>query len=209
MSKTAQKIAEEKLVAVIRSDSPENALKICGKCIDEGIRLIEVTFTVPNADLIITELKKRYANMGVVIGAGTVLDTETARCAMLAGADFIVSPIVNEAVIKMCHRYGIVSVPGAFTPNEVYNALELGADMVKIFPGSNCTPSYLKDLHGPFPNALFMVTGNVTIENASEWIRCGASAVGVGGLLTNSALKDAPEVFSQKVKALLAAVNDI
>ncbi len=207
MAKLTQRITDEKLVAVIRSNDAEKALEICDKCINAGIKLIEVTFTVPNADYIIKELKRRNADNGVVVGAGTVLDTETARCAILAGADFIVSPIINEDVIKMCNRYGVASVPGAFTPNEVYRALELGADIIKIFPGSSCKPSYLKDLHGPFPSALFMVTGNVTADNASEWISCGACAVGVGGIITNSAVKDEEEVFKQKVNALLAAVH--
>ncbi len=207
MGKLTQRILDEKLVAVIRSDSPQKALEICDRCIKEGIKLIEITFTVPDAEYIIKELKKKNADNGVVVGAGTVLDTETARCAILAGADFIVSPIINGEVIKMCNRYGVASVPGAFTPNEVYHALELGADIIKIFPGSNCKPSYLKDLHGPFPSALFMVTGNVTPENASEWIRCGAGAVGVGSILTSSALNDTPEVFKEKVKTLLNAVK--
>jgi 2-dehydro-3-deoxyphosphogluconate aldolase/(4S)-4-hydroxy-2-oxoglutarate aldolase len=150
--------------------------------LDGGIDVIEVTFTVPGALEILSAVKKDLGNR-VLLGAGTVLDPETARAALLAGAEFIVSPSVNLEVIRLCHRYDKVVMPGAFTPTEILAAWEAGADVVKVFPSDCVGPGYLKALRGPFPQIRLMPTGGVNLETLPAFIKAGASAVGVGGSL--------------------------
>ena len=202
-----QRIKDEKLVAVIRTDSAEDAILASERCIDAGVRVIEVTFTIPDAESVIKTLCKKYNNDdSVVIGAGTVLDSETARIAILAGAKFIVSPITNPEMISLCHRYHVVSVAGAFTPNEVYAALNCGVNMIKIFPGSNASPTYIKDLRGPFPNTCFMVTGNVNFENVADWISNGVSAVGVGTVFVKYALSNDIDTLKSNIKTMRESI---
>ena len=199
-----QSINSQKLVAVIRAKSYEDAMRIGENCITAGIGALEITFTIPEAERVIRDLCEKYNGKDVLIGAGTVLDPETARIAILAGATFVVSPIVNADMIRLCHRYRVDSVAGAYTPNEVYAALNCGADMIKIFPGSGCSPAYIKDLHGPFPDAEFMVTGNVTPENAATWFAHGVSVVGIGSALTKLALNGETEELRRCVKQVIA-----
>ncbi len=184
---TTKILTEKRLVAVIRADDMEQAIKIADACIAGGIGAVEITYTVPGATHIIEELKKKHAKNGVLIGAGTVIDSETARCALLAGADFIVSPTTDQAMVSLCNRYRAVCIAGAFTPNEVKQALEYGADYIKIFPATLCEPSYLRALHGPFPQADFMVTGSMGFDTVTEWLKNGAALIGVGGLITDPA----------------------
>ncbi len=146
---------------------------------------MEVTFTVPRAVDVIRQVVDALGD-GALVGAGTVLDAETARAAMLAGAEFIVSPCVNHDVIRLCRRYDKLVMPGAFTPTEVLSAWEAGADIVKIFPSDTVGPKYLNALGGPFPHIRLMPTGGVDVNNAGEFIRAGACAVGAGGALVKS-----------------------
>ena len=147
-----------------------------------GVEAMEITFTVPNAPRVLEQVADRLGDK-IVLGAGTVLDSETARTALLAGAEFIVSPTVNLEVIRLCQRYSKVVMPGALTPTEVLTAWEAGADVVKIFPSEITGPAYLKALHGPLPQILLMPTGGVNLQTAAEFLKAGACALGIGSSL--------------------------
>jgi 2-dehydro-3-deoxyphosphogluconate aldolase/(4S)-4-hydroxy-2-oxoglutarate aldolase len=183
------KIKEVGLVAVVRADSPEQAVLITEACIKGGVAAIEITFTVPGAADVIKELSKRYASGEIIIGAGTVMDPETARVAILAGAQYVVSPYLNVEMVRLCNRYQIACMPGAMTIKEVVECMEAGADIVKIFPGELFGPAIIKAIKAPIPYAPLMPTGGVSLDNVAEWIKAGAEAVGVGGNLTGGAKK--------------------
>ena len=184
---TLKKITDVGVVAVVRAESADQAIKIAEACREGGIPAIEITFTVPYADEVIRELAKAYQGGEMIVGAGTVLDSETARIAILAGAQYIVSPCLDEETIKLCNRYQIPVMPGCVTIKEMVTAMELGADIIKVFPGEMVGPSYIKAVKGPLPQAPLMPTGGVSLENAAEWIKNGCVAVGVGGSLTAGA----------------------
>lgn len=184
-----QKIKEEKIISVIRSENQEEIEKIIDSIVLGGVHLIEITMTVPNAVNIIKGLVNKYKNTDVVIGAGTVLDSETAKLVIDAGAAFVVSPIFNEELMKMCHRYRVLMIPGIATPTEANNALEHGADIVKLFPRNAYGPDIIKVFRGPFPYIQILPTGNISLDTADEWIRNGAIAIGVGGEIVNPAKK--------------------
>ena len=183
------KIKQVGLVAVVRADSSDQAFKITEACIEGGVAAIEITFTVPGAEQVIAELVQKYGSGEIFIGAGTVLDPETARVAILAGAQYVVSPCLNMDTVKLCNRYQIACMPGAMTIKEVVECMECGADIVKIFPGELFGPAIIKAIKGPIPYASLMPTGGVSLENIGEWIKAGAVAVGVGGNLTAGAKK--------------------
>jgi 2-dehydro-3-deoxyphosphogluconate aldolase / (4S)-4-hydroxy-2-oxoglutarate aldolase len=183
------KIKQVGLVAVVRAESSEQAFKITEACIGGGVAAIEITFTVPGALQVIAELAQSYRSGEILIGAGTVLDSETARAAILAGAQYIVSPYLNVETVKLCNRYQIACMPGAMTIKEVVECMESGADIVKIFPGELFGPAIIKAIKGPIPYAPLMPTGGVSLENIGEWIKAGAVAAGVGGNLTAGAKK--------------------
>lgn len=185
--KTLEKIIDCGLVAVVRAESSEQAFKIADACIAGGVAAIEVTFTVPGAADVIRDLTNKYTSGEIIIGAGTVLDPETARVAVLSGAQYIVSPSVNLETIKLCNRYQIPVMPGAMTIKEVIEAMEAGADIIKIFPGEAFGPSFIKAIKGPLPQVPLMPTGGVSLDNVDEWIKVGCVAVGVGGNLTGGA----------------------
>ena len=202
---TLQKIVGPGLVAVIRASSAEQAARIAHACVDGGIQALEVTFTVPNATAAIAELTKRYPPTQVAIGAGTVLDPETARTAILAGAQFVVSPSSDAATARLCRRYQVAYLPGAGTAGEIIRALEDGADIVKVFPGEVLGPAFVKAVRGPLPHAPLMPTGGVSVETAEQWIRAGCVALGVGGELTKG---DADaNTISARARQLLAAIR--
>lgn len=170
------------IVAIIRASSGEQLVKVARALYEGGVDVIEVTFTVPNVLEILQAVRKDLGDK-ILLGAGTVLDTETCRAALLAGAEFIVSPTVNVDVIKMCNRYDKLMMPGAFTPTEVLTAWEAGGDVIKIFPGEIGGPNYLKALHGPLPQVRIMPTGGVDLETLPSFFKAGACAVGVGSNL--------------------------
>jgi 2-dehydro-3-deoxyphosphogluconate aldolase / (4S)-4-hydroxy-2-oxoglutarate aldolase len=202
------KLSEQGIVAVVRADSPEEAMQISGACIEGGITGIEVTFTVRDADQVIKELSSQYKeNENVLIGAGTVLDSTTARLAMLAGARFIVSPAFDAETARMCNLYQVPYLPGCMTIAEIKHAMEAGADIVKLFPGSVYGPSFMKAVRAPLPQVNIMPTGGVDLENIGLWLQNGAVAVGVGGnLVAPAATGDFAKITSmarqyvQKVK---------
>lgn len=183
------RIKQVGLVAVVRADSSEQAFRITEACIAGGVAAIEITFTVPGAAKVIAELAQKYTSGEIIIGAGTVLDPETARAAILAGAQYVVSPCFNVDTVKLCNRYQIACMPGAMTIKEVVECMESGADIVKIFPGELFGPAIIKAIKGPIPYAPLMPTGGVSLENIGEWIKAGAVAAGVGGNLTAGAKK--------------------
>ena len=201
---TLQKITGPGLVAVIRASSAEQAAQIADACVDGGIEALEVTFTVPNATAAIAELSKRYGSAKVAVGAGTVLDPETARAAILAGAQFVVSPGSDAATARLCRRYQVAYLPGAGTANEIIRALEDGADIVKVFPGEVLGPGFVKAVRGPLPQAPLMPTGGVSVETAEQWIRAGCVALGVGGELTKGGADAA--TIAARAKQLLAEI---
>lgn len=173
------------IVAVIRADSGEKLVEVAEALLAGGVEVMEVTFTVPGAVRVLEKVSNQLGDR-VLLGAGTVLDPETARAALLAGAQFIVSPSTSVDVIRLCRRYDKLVMPGALTPTEVVTAWESGADIVKIFPSDITGPSYLKALHGPLPQVRLMPTGGVNLESAADFLRAGACALGVGGSLVES-----------------------
>jgi len=173
------------IVPVIRAPSAELASLAIDAVYAGGIDVIEVTMTVPGAVSLIESLVRRYGDK-MVIGAGTVLDAETARACTLAGAAFVVSPIVDEGIIASCRTYGVPVLPGALTPTEIVRAVRAGADMVKVFPcGAMGGASYIKSIKAPLPNVHLVPTGGVSEKTAGDFIRAGASAIGVGADLIN------------------------
>ncbi|MFY9753955.1 MAG: bifunctional 2-keto-4-hydroxyglutarate aldolase/2-keto-3-deoxy-6-phosphogluconate aldolase [Candidatus Acidiferrales bacterium] len=185
--KVLGKIMEGGLVAVVRAESSEQAERIAEACVEGGVAAIELTYTVPGATGAIAGLAKKYRAGEILIGAGTVLDAETARAAILAGAQFVVGPSLNAEAARLCNRYQVPYMPGAATMTEIVAAMEAGADIVKLFPGELLGPAFVKAVKGPLPQASLMPTGGVTVENVGEWIRAGCAAVGVGGSLTAGA----------------------
>lgn len=173
------------IVAILRAPSGEILADVADALLAGGIDVIEVTFTVPKADQVLQTVADRLGDR-VLLGAGTVLDTETARIALLSGARFLVTPVVNTDVIRLCRRYDRVVMPGALTPTEVLTAWEAGADVVKIFPSEVTGPAYLKALHGPLPQIRLMPTGGVNLETAADFLRAGACALGLGSALVEA-----------------------
>lgn len=189
--KTLMQIAETGIVAVVRADSPEEAVLISRACISGGVKSIEITYTTPDADLAIKELSSEFKHQSeVVIGAGTVLDETTARLAILAGSEFIVSPGFDKKVAKLCNLYTIPYMPGCLTIGEIQEALRYGVDVIKLFPGSSVSPDFVKAIKAPLPQVNIMPTGGVSLDNIHEWLNNGCIAVGVGGNLVNAAKKD-------------------
>lgn len=203
-----QKITDCGVVAVVRAESKEQAIQISEACIKGGIAGIEITFTVQGATEIIQDLSLFYQrNNNVVIGAGTVLDATTARIAILAGAQYIVSPAFNKETAKLCNLYQIPYMPGCMTITEMKTALEAGADIIKLFPGNAFGPEFIKAVKAPLPQINLMPTGGVSLENVDQWIKNGCIAVGVGGNLVAPAktgdfdqITDYAKQYVEKVK---------
>ena len=202
-------IREIGLVPIVRAPSPEDGFRAAEAIVAGGIGIAEITMTVPNAIQVMERLADRYGDK-VLLGAGTVLDPETCRAALLAGAQFIVTPALNTVVIEMARRYSKPCIPGALTPTEVLTAWQAGAEWVKIFPcGPVGGPSYLKALKGPFPQIEFVPTGGVNLQTTPEFIKAGATAVGVGGELVDlKALKEGKlEAIAETARKFLEAVR--
>lgn len=179
-----QKIHEKGIVAIVRARNGEEGLNLANAIFEAGIPAVEITMTVPNAIDIMKDLAKEYAHKGLILGAGTVLDPETARQCILAGAEYIVAPNLNEDLIRLCNRYSIPCMPGVGTVTELVRAMELGIDVVKLFPGEVLGPDFIKAVLGPIPYAKMMPTGGVNIDNLDKWFKAGAYAVGMGSGIT-------------------------
>lgn len=205
--KVIERIREVGLVAVVRAENEEKAIRITEACIEGGVAAIELTFTVPFAHNVIESLAKRYSGGEIIVGAGTVLDSETARIAILSGSQFVVSPMFSEDVVRLCNRYRVASMPGVVSPKDAVLALEAGADIIKVFPGDLYGPNIIKAFKGPLPQGLFMPTGGVDKDNVGEWIRAGAVAVGAGGSLTAGAKTGDYGKIVSTAKEFLANIN--
>jgi 2-dehydro-3-deoxyphosphogluconate aldolase/(4S)-4-hydroxy-2-oxoglutarate aldolase len=182
---TLKRILDGGIVAVVRADSGESLVKVVRALAEGGVTAAEITFTVPDAIDVIRQVRREVGD-AVVLGAGTVLDAETARVALLAGAEYIVAPSLNLEVIRLCRRYDKAVMPGAFTPTEVLTAWEAGADIVKIFPADVGGPAYLKALRAPLPQIRMMPTGGVDLNTAENFLKAGACCLGVGGSLVEA-----------------------
>lgn len=206
--KLIQKICEYGIVAVIRASSKEDGINIVQAVKKGGINALEITMTVPGAVDIIKELTEIYKDdEEVLIGAGTVLDPETARACILAGAKYIVSPSLNVETVKLCNRYRIAIIPGVMTVKESIEALELGVEVLKVFPGNAFGPSIISSLKGPLPQANYMPTGGVSLDNVKDWIKAGAVAVGTGGDLTKGAKTGNYELVRQTAMRFVEEVR--
>ena len=203
-----QRIHEIGIVPVVRASSTDEALAAASAIKAGGIPILEITMTVPGALRVMEEVTARYGDE-VLVGAGTVLDAETARACILAGAQFIVSPALNVKMIELCSRYGIATMPGALTPTEVLTAWQAGADVVKVFPcGAMGGAKYLRALKAPFPQIDLIPTGGVSLANAQEFIAAGAWALGIGSELVDvKALRAGQqEIITSSARELLALV---
>lgn len=198
-----QAIEANRVVAVIRIKEPDKLQAVVDALAEGGVRALEVTMTVPRAIEMIGQLAPTLPE-GFLLGAGTVLDAETARLAILAGAQFVVGPVFRPEVIAMCHRYDVAAMPGCFTPTEILAAWEAGADIVKVFPATALGPGFFKDVRGPLPQVKLMPTGGVSLDNAGEWIKAGAVAVGVG-----TALLDAKAIAAGDYQVITANARKI
>ncbi|MFB7141288.1 bifunctional 4-hydroxy-2-oxoglutarate aldolase/2-dehydro-3-deoxy-phosphogluconate aldolase [Gottfriedia sp. NPDC056225] len=182
---TLQKILDNKLIAIVRGARPEDTLRIVQSLYEGGIRIVEITMNSPKAlsaiEMVADEFGKEMA-----VGAGTVLDPESARSALLAGAQFILSPTLNVETIKLTKRYGAISIPAAFTPTEILKAYELGGDIIKVFPATVLGPQFIKDIHGPLPQIPLLPTGGVGLNNIRDYLTAGAAGLGIGSSLVNT-----------------------
>ncbi|MDN3017958.1 bifunctional 4-hydroxy-2-oxoglutarate aldolase/2-dehydro-3-deoxy-phosphogluconate aldolase [Paenibacillus sp. BSR1-1] len=181
-----EELKNRAVVAVIRGATLESIIPMANALKEGGVTALEITMETPKALAIIEKAADVFGDE-LLVGAGTVLDPETARAAIMAGSKFVFSPTVNVETIRMTKRYGVISVPGAFTPTEILNAYEHGADVIKVFPAGTVGPGYFKNVAGPLPHIPLMPTGGINLQNARDYIRAGAVAVGVGTSLVDPA----------------------
>ena len=204
---TLSQILEHKIIAIIRGANPADVLKIAEALYEGGIRILEITMNSAQPLTVIKELNDRFGDR-MIIGAGTVLDVESTKKAVAAGASFILSPIVDADVIKIAKSLGVVNIPGAYTATEIYYAYKNGADIVKVFPATS--PSYLKDIAGPLPQIPLLPTGGVTLENIKEFKKAGAVGFGIGSALVNTKEEVTSEYLTKltaKAQEFVKAVN--
>jgi 2-dehydro-3-deoxyphosphogluconate aldolase/(4S)-4-hydroxy-2-oxoglutarate aldolase len=205
-----KQIKDTGLIPVVRATSADEAMRAIDAIREGGVSVLEITMTVPGAVGVIEQLTKKYGS-DVLVGAGTVLDAETARACMLGGAQFIVSPALNMETIECCRRYGVAVMPGALTPTEVVQAWTAGADLVKVFPaGALGGASYLKALKAPLPHIELVPTGGVSLKTAADFIKAGASALGVGADLVDlKAIRDGQaSVITERAKQFVQIVRE-
>ncbi|WP_088225926.1 bifunctional 2-keto-4-hydroxyglutarate aldolase/2-keto-3-deoxy-6-phosphogluconate aldolase [Desulfosporosinus sp. FKB] len=202
-----QRVINTGIVAVVRAENAEQAIRITEACRAGGIDIIEITMTVPGALAAIQELANTYRQGEIVLGAGTVLDSETARVCLLAGAEFIVSPSFNPEVVRLANRYRKLVMPGAQTITEMVTVMESGADVVKLFPGNAYGPAYVKAVKGPLPQVQIIPTGGVSLDNVGEWIKNGCLAVGVGSELTAGAKTGNYDLITSTARQFVEAIS--
>lgn len=200
------RIIETGLVAIIRADVADHAARIAEACAKGGVAVLEITFTVPGAAKVIEALSKEYEGE-MIVGAGTVLDPETARIAILSGAQFVVSPALNADTARLCNRYQVAHMPGTGTVKEIIDAMELGAEIIKIFPSEGLGPGFVKAVRSPLPQAQLMPTGGVSLDNVTDWIKAGCVAVGVSGYLTGYKTASDSKIITDTAKQFLAKIR--
>jgi 2-dehydro-3-deoxyphosphogluconate aldolase/(4S)-4-hydroxy-2-oxoglutarate aldolase len=203
-----KKLEDSGIVAVIRLNKADHLEKIIEALTGGDVRALEITMTTPGAVEIIRNISKTLSD-DFLIGAGTVLNLNDTEAVIDAGAQFVVSPVYNPAVVKLAHRFEKAVMPGAFSPTEILNAWNGGADIVKVFPATALGPKYFKDIHGPLPQVKLTPTGGVTLENAEEFIRCGAVCLGVGtALLDKEMIKNQDwQALAERARQFKAAVE--
>lgn len=204
---TITKILEVGVVAVVRAENEDQAKRIAAACIEGGVTAIEMTFTVPSAHRVMESLAAAYGEDELILGAGTVLDAETARIAILSGARYVVTPCLSLPTIKLCNRYQTPIMPGVSCAKDAMEAMEAGADILKVFPGELYGPKVIKALKGPLPQGNYMPTGGVSVDNVAEWIKAGAVAVGAGGALTGPAKDGNYAEITKNAKQFIANVK--
>jgi len=206
--KNLQDIVNCGVVAVVRVASAREAVEVCGAIAKGGVKPIEITMTVPGAIDAIKEFKSVMKD-NVLLGAGTVLDSETARAVILAGVEFVVCPTLNLEVIEVCRRYSKIVIPGAFTPTEILTAWEAGADIVKVFPATVGGPRYLRDIRGPLPQIRLIPTGGVNVDNTPDFIKAGAVAVAAGSSLVDrkAVSQKKYDIITETAKRFVEAVK--
>ncbi|QHJ70102.1 bifunctional 2-keto-4-hydroxyglutarate aldolase/2-keto-3-deoxy-6-phosphogluconate aldolase [Planococcus halotolerans] len=194
-----QQLLKSKIVAVIRGKDAQEAIAVAEASIQGGLKAIEVTYTTPNVARVFEKLSESDA----LIGAGTVLDAETARHAILHGAKFVVSPHFDSSIAKLCNRYSVPYLPGCMTVKEMVQANEYGCDILKLFPANGFEPSFIGSVNGPLPHVRIMPTGGINIENMNDWLKAGAVAVGIGSDLTKTYRSSGEDAVSELVKDYL------
>ncbi len=204
-----KRIVDCGVLAIVRFERSEQLVQVAQAIKAGGVDVIEFTMTTPNA-LAILEASTREFGDDVLLGAGTVLDPETARAAILSGARFVVSPSLNPKVIELCHRYSVIVVPGALTPTEILTAWELGADLVKVFPAAAMGPGYIKDVLAPLPQVKLLPTGGVSLGNVAEFIKAGATAVAAGSSLVEKKAVAARDFarLTETARTFIAAIRE-
>ncbi|MBN1344591.1 MAG: bifunctional 4-hydroxy-2-oxoglutarate aldolase/2-dehydro-3-deoxy-phosphogluconate aldolase [Phycisphaerae bacterium] len=212
MSRPHEVVAEMErtgVVAVVRADSSAQLIDVVAALYKADLTCVEITMTTPNALDVIKAASKEFAGK-CLIGVGTVLDAETARAAILAGAEYVVAPTLDVDTITLCKRYGKAVVPGCFTPTEILRAWQAGADVIKVFPATKLGPDFFKDVRGPLPQVRMTPTGGVSLENTGDFIKAGAVCVGVGSaMVTKKALAAGDfETITKNAAAFLKAVAD-
>ncbi|WP_332238295.1 bifunctional 2-keto-4-hydroxyglutarate aldolase/2-keto-3-deoxy-6-phosphogluconate aldolase [Sporolactobacillus sp. KGMB 08714] len=200
-----KKLHQGRIVAVVRGSGADDAVGISGACIEGGINSIEVAFTTPNCLQAFQTLAE--GKSGALIGAGTVLDAETARLSILYGASFVVSPNFSKDISEICNLYSVPYLPGCFTVTEMTEALKSGADVVKVFPGSTAGSGFIKSIRGPLPNLNLMPTGGINLENINDWLDQGSFAVGVGSVLTKGSRKGDYRRVKENAQRFVSKVN--
>lgn len=203
-------VERERVVAVLRLSDADKLRAVIDALAAGGVRIFEVTMTVPGAIRMIEQLARALPD-GLIVGAGTVVDAGTARLVIDAGASFVVSPVFRRDLIDACHNSDIPALPGCFSPTEILDAWEAGADIVKVFPSTALGPTFIKDVRAPLPQLKLMPTGGVSIANAADWLRAGAVAVGIGSALVDSAAVKAGDfaAITRKAERLMASIKSI
>lgn len=197
-----QKLVESGIIAVVRRVPEDSVEEVCESLIEGGVTALEITVDSPHAVRSIEKLSHQYKGQAL-IGAGTVLDPESAKIAISAGADFIFSPSLSKEVIRMALRYGKIAIPGVMTPSEMITAIEWGADAVKLFPAGHLGAQYIKDIRAPFPHIPVIPTGGVTLDNIESYIKAGAVSLGIGGSLVNQRIIETRDFKQLKTNASL------
>lgn len=203
-----KRVEETGIVAVIRAENTEEALKITEAVKKGGIKAIEITMTVPGAVDVIKKVTEEYSSYDILVGAGSVLDAETARTCISAGAEYIVSPAFDKETVKLCNRYQKAVMPGCMTVTEIVNAMEAGADVAKVFPATLFGPKIISAVKAPLPQAPLMPTGGVSLDNVKEWIKAGSWAVGVGSALSKGAKTGEYEQVTEIAKEFIRLIKE-
>ena len=187
MSPILSRILADRLIAVVRTDTADGLSDVVSVLAEGGVTIVEITLTIPHALTAIERIATSVGNR-ILVGAGTVLDADSAKAARDAGASFLVSPVVNEPVIRFAKQAALPVIPGAYTPTEIYSAWQMGADIVKVFPADSLGPAYFRAIKGPMPNVRLMPTGGVDLDTTQPFLAAGACCLGVGGKLVDPAL---------------------